>query len=128
MIPHAMLDYTNNLSTWPFPETYETFKVLKEKEAPAYQNQSTIESTELLMYYSVAPFVSRIYDTPTLVVVAEEDDLTLWDLEIEAYNAIPTDKKRLVVVPGSTHMTLYSDLSRLKIAATAARDWFLENL
>jgi uncharacterized protein len=128
MIPHAMVDYTNNLSTWPFPETYETFKVLKEKEAPAYQNQSTIESTELLMYYSVAPFVSRIYDTPTLVVVAEEDDLTLWDLEIEAYNAIPTDKKRLVVVPGSTHMTLYSDLSRLKIAATAARDWFLENL
>jgi uncharacterized protein len=128
MIPHAMLDNTNNLSTWPFPETYETFKVLKEKEAPAYQNQSTIESTELLMYYSVAPFVSRIYDTPTLVVVAEEDDLTLWDLEIEAYNAIPTDKKRLVVVPGSTHMTLYSDLSRLKIAATAARDWFLENL
>ena len=128
MIPHAMLDNTNNLSTWPFPETYETFKVLKEKEAPAYQNQSTIESTELLMYYSVAPFVSRIYDTPTLVVVAEEDDLTLWDLEIEAYNAIPTDKKRLVVVPGSTHMTLYSDLSRLKIGATAARDWFLENL
>jgi uncharacterized protein len=128
MIPHAMVDYTNNLSTWPFPETYETFKVLKEKEAPAYQNQSTIESTELLMYYSVAPFVSRIYDTPTLVVVAEEDDLTLWDLEIEAYNAIPTDKKRLVVVPNSTHMTLYSDLSRLKIAATAARDWFLENL
>jgi fermentation-respiration switch protein FrsA (DUF1100 family) len=128
MIPHAMLDNMNNLSTWPFPETYETFKVLKEKEAPAYQNQSTIESTELLMYYSVAPFVSRIYDTPTLVVVAEEDDLTLWDLEIEAYNAIPTDKKRLVVVPGSTHMTLYSDLSRLKIAATAARDWFLENL
>jgi fermentation-respiration switch protein FrsA (DUF1100 family) len=128
MIPHAMLDNTNDLSTWPFPETYETFKVLKEKEAPAYQNQSTIESTELLMYYSVAPFVSRIYDTPTLVVVAEEDDLTLWDLEIEAYNAIPTDKKRLVVVPGSTHMTLYSDLSRLKIAATAARDWFLENL
>ena len=128
MIPHATLDSTNNLSTWPFPETYETFKVLKEKEAPAYQNQSTIESTELLMYYSVAPFVSRIYDTPTLVVVAEEDDLTLWDLEIEAYNAIPTDKKRLVVVPGSTHMTLYSDLLRLKIAATAARDWFLENL
>ena len=41
------------------------------------------------------------------------DDLTLWDLEIEAYNRSRPTKKRLVVVGGSTHMTLYSDRSLL---------------
>lgn len=51
---------------------------------------STIESAELLMSYSVAPFLPRILDVPTLMIVAENDDLTLCDLEIEAYNAIPT--------------------------------------
>ena len=105
-IPHAAEDPVAEVSTWPFPETYATFRALRESEAPAYRNESTIESAELLMSYSVLPFLPRILDVPTLVIVAEHDDLTLWDLEIEAYNAIPTVKKRLVTVGGSTHMTL----------------------
>ena len=125
--PHAT-DPANGLSTWPFPETEETFRELKAREAPAYQNLSTIESAELLMSYSVDPFLPRMLNTPTLVVVAERDDLTLWDLEIDAYNPIPTAKKRLVVVGDSTHMTLYSDRSLLMQAAAAARDWFAEHL
>jgi hypothetical protein len=60
--------------------------------------------------------------------VAENDDLTLWDLEIEAYNAIPTSKKRLITIGGSTHMTLYSDRSLLTQAGTAAAEWFSEQL
>ena len=80
------------------------------------------------MSYSVDPFLPRLLNTPTLVVVAERDDLTLWDLEIEAYNRIPTATKRLVVVGDSTHMTLYSDRSLLLQAASAARDWFVEHL
>lgn len=125
--PHAT-DPANGLSTWPFPETEETFRELKAREAPAYQNLSTIESAELLMSYSVDPFLPRLLNTPTLVVVAERDDLTLWDLEIDVYNRIPTAKKRLVVVGDSTHMTLYSDRSLLMQAAAAARDWFAEHL
>jgi fermentation-respiration switch protein FrsA (DUF1100 family) len=128
MIKHATLDYATELSTWPFPETYETFLDLKEREAPAYQNASTIHSTELLLYYDVRPFLQRILDVPTLMVVAEEDDLTLWDLEIAAYNQLPTAAKKLVVVGDSTHMTLYSDRSLLEQAASAARDWFVAHL
>jgi pimeloyl-ACP methyl ester carboxylesterase len=101
---------------------------LKESEAPAYQNLSTIESAELLMSYSVEPFLPRILDTPTLVVVAERDDLTLWDLEIEAYNKIPTPKKKLVVIGKSTHMTMYSDRSLRTKTAQAAAEWFSEHL
>ena len=128
MLPHAAADPASEVSTWPFPETYATFKELKASEAPAYQNLSTIESAELLMYYNVEPFLSRILNVPTLVVVAERDDLTLWDLEVDAYNKIPTAKKKLVVIGDSTHMTLYSDRSLLSQAALAATEWFTEHL
>ena len=62
----------------------------RRREAPLYQNRSTVESVDLLLNYDVMPFVQRIYDTPTLMIVASGDDLTLWDLEIDAYNALPT--------------------------------------
>ena len=127
-LPHAAPDPASEVSTWPFPETYETFLELKQREAPAYENRSTIESAELLMSYNVGPFLPRLLDVPTQVIVAEKDDLTLWDLEIEAYNQIPTAKKRLVVIGGSTHMTLYSDRSLLGEAAVAASDWFARHL
>jgi uncharacterized protein len=127
-LPHAAPDNVAEISTWPFPETYETFRTLKAAEAPAYENRSTIESAELLMSYSVFPFLGRILDVPTLVIVAEEDDLTLWDLEIAAYQAIPTVKKRLVTIGDSTHMTLYSDRTLLDQAASAAREWLVEHL
>jgi uncharacterized protein len=127
-LPHAAPDPNAVVSTWPFPETYHTFKELKARDAPAYENRSTIESAELLMSYSIEPYLPRILNTPTLVVVAERDDLTLWDLEIEAYNKLPTTKKQLVVIGDSTHMTLYSDTSLLTQAARAATDWFTEHL
>ena len=123
MIPHAAKDPNKEISAWPFPETFETFRELKKTEAPAYENRSTIESAELLMSYNVMPFLPRLLNVPTLVVVAEHDDLTLWDLEIEAYNAIPASQKKLVVIGESTHMTLYSDQSLRQRAGRAATDW-----
>jgi uncharacterized protein len=127
-IPHATAEPARDLGTWPFPETYETFKQLKETEAPLYQNSSTVESVDLLLDYDVMPFVRRVYDVPSLVIVAEGDDLTLWDLEIGAYNALPTARKKLVVLPHTTHMTLYSDRAKLNAAAEQAVTWFVEYL
>jgi cephalosporin-C deacetylase-like acetyl esterase len=127
-IPHATADPAADLGTWPFPETYHTFKALKETEAPLYQNSSTVESVDLLLEYDVVPFTRRIYDVPSLVIVAEADDLTLWDLEIGAYHQIPTAKKKLVTLPHTTHMTLYSDQGKLRAAAEHATAWFTEHL
>lgn len=127
-LPHAAPDPTTEVSAWPFPETYTTFKAIKDSSAPLYENRSTVESVDLLMRYDVGPFVRRIYDTPTLMIVAEGDDLTLWDLEIAAFNAIPSARKRLEVLPHTTHMTLYSDADKLTVAAGHARDWFVETL
>ncbi|MDP6280112.1 MAG: alpha/beta hydrolase, partial [Nitrospinota bacterium] len=86
------------------------------------------ESVELLMNYSVHPFLPRILDTPSLVLVAEGDDLTLWDLEIDAYNRIPSAKKKLFIIPQTSHMTLYSDRSKLEIAAGQATKWLADHL
>ena len=127
-IPHATAEPEKDLSTWPFPETFHTFAALKASEAPLYQNSSTVESVDLLLNYDIIPFARRVYDTPTLMIVAEGDDLTLWDLEIGAYNALPTAKKRLHVLPHTTHMTLYSDQTKLQVAAAQATAWFAEHL
>jgi cephalosporin-C deacetylase-like acetyl esterase len=127
-IPHATAEPDKDLSTWPFPETFHTFKALKESAAPLYENRSTVESVDLLLNYDVMPFVRRIYDTPTLMIVAKGDDLTLWDLEIEAFNALPTADRKLTVLPHTTHMTLYSDQSKLEMAARAATEWFQSRL
>jgi uncharacterized protein len=127
-IPHATAEPAEDLGTWPFPETYHTFKALQETEAPLYQNRSTVESVDLLLEYDIMPFARRIYDTPSLMIVAEADDLTLWDLEIGAFNAIPTTKKKLVTLAHTTHMTLYSDQAKLDAAAEHATSWLTGHL
>lgn len=127
-IPHATAEPARDLSTWPFPETFHTFEALRETEAPLYQNSSTVQSVDLLLTYDIVPFARRVYDTPSLMIVAEGDDLTLWDLEIGAFNALPTTRKRLHVLPHTTHMTLYSDRDKLTEAARTAGSWLAEHL
>ena len=126
-LPHAALD-SETLSVWPFPETYETFLQIQQTEAPGYDFMSTIESTELLMTYNVLPYLPRILDIPTLMLVAEGDDLVCWDLEVRAFDQIATAQKKLFIIPKTGHMTLYSDKSKLKIAADVATAWQVEHL
>lgn len=127
-IPMSAPDPEKSLCTWPFPETYEIFTQIQKTEAPKHEHRNTIESVELLMTYSVFPYVPRILNIPTLMLVAEGDDLTLWDLEIEAFNQIATAQKKLFVIPQTTHMTLYSNRTKLEIAAGIAKDWLVEHL
>jgi uncharacterized protein len=112
------------LCTWPFPETYDAFMDLKKNDAPRHEHYNTIASTEKLMAYSVFPYLSRIIKTPTMMIVADEDDLTLWDKEVEAYKQLATQDKELFIVPGKEHMVLYSDKSALDIAAEKCAAFF----
>ncbi|HTF12542.1 MAG TPA: hypothetical protein VK659_30665, partial [Asanoa sp.] len=54
----------------------------------------------------------------------DQDDITMWHQEIAAFDAIPSSKKELVVLPATDHMTLYSNLTALDYAARAAGSWF----
>jgi len=116
------------VGTFPFPHSRDTFKRLKASEAPAYEGSATATSTELLLAYSVRPFLSRLVATPALICVAEGDDHTHWDLAAEAFNEIPGQRKKFHVVPRSTHLTLYEDEPTRRGIAAVAAEWFGEHL
>ncbi|HEX2213359.1 MAG TPA: alpha/beta hydrolase [Mycobacterium sp.] len=118
----------DQLSTWPLDEVKETFEMLKATQAPAHEHWNTVASVEHLLEYNAAPYVKRLVGTPTMVIVAVDDDITLWDLELDAFNSIPTQDKEFVVLPSTSHMTLYSDLTALDYAAAAAGSWFSRHL
>ena len=125
---HSSEHPDQELCTWPFPASPPLFRMLQQTQAPAYENRNTIASAELLLEYSVAPYVKRLVDTPTLVVLADQDDFTMWDLEVETFNAIPTPRKQLLVIPRTGHHELYRDPAKLQLAAVACRDWFTTHL
>ncbi|MEJ6488781.1 alpha/beta hydrolase [Leucobacter sp. USCH14] len=126
--PHFTLDTEHEISAWPNADGYELFEGFRTSVAPNYSLDATAESVELLMQYDVRPFTRRIIDTPTLVIVAENDDITLWDEAMRVYQSIPTAKKRLTVIDKSDHLALYSQQMLLERCARAATEWFLERL
>ena len=124
-IPHSG-DPKKEVVTWPHPETKPIFMKIKKETAPRHEHYSTIESAELVWNYNARPFLSRILDTPTLMIVAEGDDLTMWEQEVPAFSQIATTHKKLFVQRKSTHMSMYSNLSHLAVAATEAANWYRE--
>ena len=118
----------SELSTWPFPTIHSVFNDIKEREAPNHEHWSTVESTELLLNYDVSPFAKRIYDKPIMLVVAEGDEITLWDLEIKTFRSIPSNRKKLAVIPKVSHMSLYSKQDHLSRAGAAAAVFIKEHL
>jgi cephalosporin-C deacetylase-like acetyl esterase len=127
-MPMSHADPDNNLSSWPFPHVYEIFMRIKENEAPRHEHRNTVESVEMLLQYNVFPYAERILNTPTLVVVAEQDNITQWDLEIKMYNTIPAGNKRLVVLEKVNHMSLYSTRRHLEMASSEHARFLREHL
>lgn len=115
-------------SVWPFPHTYQVFHKLKETEAPRHEHWCTIESAEHLLNYTVFPYMPRILDKAVMAIVAENDNLTLWDLEVAAFRAIPSPYKRLEILPAVSHMSIYSDRSDTNVVGSHAANWFAEQL
>jgi hypothetical protein len=116
------------LSCWPFPLIHKVFNAIKKTEAPNHEHWNTIESAELCLSYDVAPFAKRIYEKPILLVVAEGDEITLADLEIDTFHLIPSTRKELAVIPKVSHMSLYSDLGHQTRAGAAAANFIKKHL
>jgi uncharacterized protein len=127
-MPMSTEDPARVLSTWPFPEVTQAFLQFKNGVAPNHEHRNTIASTELLMRYDVRPYLRRILDVPTFMSVAQGDDITLWEAEIEVFNGIATPRKRLFVCQDTSHMTLYSNQSRLEMLAEEGKQFLVEHL
>jgi fermentation-respiration switch protein FrsA (DUF1100 family) len=118
----------DTLVTWPFDEVKTVFEDLKATQAPRHEHRNTIESVEKLLEYNAAPYAARLLNKPVMVIIAENDDITSWDRETAVFQSIPTGEKELVVLPSTSHMTLYSNLTALDLAAKAAGSWFSTHL
>ena len=127
VIDHQPLN-EGDLATWPFPKSKRVFAELKATQAPAYEGWTTTESTEALLSYSVFPFLPRLLGKPVLMVVAEGDDHTHWDLAARAFDAIPGSSKQMTVVPASNHLTLYSDQEQQRRTAGEIAKFLLESV
>jgi pimeloyl-ACP methyl ester carboxylesterase len=128
LLPMSCITPDTTLSTWPFASIFEGFERIRCTEAPRHRHESTVESTEQLLTYSVFPFLPRILGPACLMVVAEGDEITLWDREVAAFDAIPGTQKKLVILPDVSHMSLYSERSHLEIAAAEGAAWLARQL
>jgi len=118
----------SEMSCWPVPRVYDVFNQLKATESPLHEHWSTKESVEMLLNYSVFPFLPRILEKPVLMIVAEGDNITSIDLEIDAYNQIPSPNKDLRILSKISHMSIYSERRDTNISAGHTADWFARHL
>ena len=112
------------VSALPTPDSWEWFSETGKGRAPAWSNEVTLRSVEMLMEYVPSAYLERISPTPLLMVVAAGDHLTPADLALEAYQRA-REPKKLVLLPGG-HFDAY--VKDFETASGAARDWFLEHL
>jgi uncharacterized protein len=112
------------VSALPTPDSWEWFSEVGKGRAPAWSNEVTLRSVEMLMEYEPSAYLERISPTPLLMVVAALDHLTPTDLALEAYQRA-REPKKLVLLPGG-HFDAYG--KDFETASGAARDWFLEHL
>lgn len=109
----------------PTPDSFEFFTRTQRDRAPAWENQVTLRSVELLQGYEPGRFLPLIAPTPLQMVVAPNDRLVAGELAAAAYEQAAHPKK-LVIVPGG-HFDAYTGPG-FEISSTAARDWFAEHL
>jgi fermentation-respiration switch protein FrsA (DUF1100 family) len=112
------------LSVLPTPDSWEWFSETGKTRAPAWKNEVTLRSVEMLSEYEPSSYLERISPTPLLMVVAAGDHLTPTDLALEGYQRA-REPKQLVLLPGG-HFDAY--VKDFDTASAAARDWFVRQL
>jgi uncharacterized protein len=111
-------------SALPTPDSWAWFTETGKTRAPAWRNEVTLRTVEMLGEYEPASYIGRISPTPLLMLVAREDHLTPSHLAIDAYERA-REPKRLVILPGG-HFDAY--VAGFDRASGPARDWFVEHL
>ena len=112
------------VSALPTADSWEWFSETGKRRAPAWSNEVTLRTVEMLMEYEPGAYVERISPTPLLMVVAAGDHLTPSDLALEAYQRA-REPKKLALLPGA-HFDAY--VKDFDAASGAARDWFQQHL
>ncbi len=108
----------------PTADSWEWFTATAKLRAPAWRNEVTLRSVEMLGEYEPGDYVARISPTPLLMVIAANDHLAVADEAFAAYNRA-LEPKRLLILSGGHFDAYVSDFDR---ASAAAREWFARHL
>jgi len=111
-------------SALPTPDSWEWFSETGETRAPAWRNEVTLRTVEMLGEYEPGIYLPWISPTPLLLVVAEGDHLTPSEFAITAFDTAHQPKE-LVILPGG-HFDAYT--VGFEASSGAARDWFVRHL
>jgi hypothetical protein len=87
-------------------------------------NSVTVRSNRWARMYEPGVFLSRVSPTPLLMVVAEQDTVTLTDVQLAAYGQALAPKA-LKIIPGG-HFDPY--VGQFAASSEAALGWFQEHL
>ena len=123
MVP-VVTSEPNGAAALPTADSWEWFTQTASTRAPAWRNQVTLRTLEMLGEYEPGAYIDRISPTPMLMVVAAQDHLTVADEAFAAYNRA-LEPKRLVILKGG-HFDAY--VKGFKQSSAAACDWFIEHL
>jgi len=106
------------VDSWPsFTETGKNL-------APAWRNEVTLRSVEMLTEYEPAGYLPSISPTPLLMLVASGDHLVPSELATAAFEHA-REPKQLIVLPGG-HFDAYG--AGFAAASAPARDWLVRHL
>lgn len=111
-------------SALPTPDSYAWMTQTAKQRAPAWCNEVTLRTLEMLSEYAPGDYIARVSPTPLLMLVAREDFLCLPDVQLAAFErALPP--KRVQILDGG-HFDAYTH--GFEVSGPAARDWFVEHL
>jgi fermentation-respiration switch protein FrsA (DUF1100 family) len=108
----------------PTADSWQWFTETGRTRAPAWRNEVTLRTVEMLGEYEPGDYIARISPTPLLMLIADNDHLAIAEEAFLAYNRA-LEPKRILVLNGGHFDAYVNDFER---ASTAARDWFVEHL
>lgn len=107
-------------SALPTADSWRWFTETARTRAPAWRNEVTLRTLEMLTEYEPASYIANISPTPLLMIVALQDHLAVAELALAAYGKA-LEPKRLVTLPGG-HFEAY--VEAFEAAYGAATEWF----
>ena len=109
----------------PSTDAYEWFTTTAAERAPAWKNEMTARSMEMVTEYEPGDHISRIAPTPLLMIVAANDAVAPLEHALDAYERA-REPKQILVAPGG-HFDLYAGTG-FDECASAALDHFRRHL
>jgi fermentation-respiration switch protein FrsA (DUF1100 family) len=123
MVP-VVTSEVNGVAALPTADSWEWFTQTAQTRAPAWRNQVTLRTVEMLGEYEPGSYIDRVSPTPLLMVIAAGDHLAVADEALAAYNRA-LEPKRLVILAGG-HFDAY--VGAFEQSSGPARDWLVEHL